>query len=167
MQITRHNEPNQTNGEPPVVGHQLPDFTVIQADGTTLIAQDLRGAYTLISVVPNIDTRVCSISTKRFNESVDRFHHINFLTVSTNTVADQAHWCAAENVHRMQLVSDQEHHFGGAMGLYIASDGTDARSVWIIDPQGKVAYRELITEQTHEPDYDSALAYLEAHQELN
>ncbi|MDN6433639.1 MAG: 2-Cys peroxiredoxin, partial [Lacticaseibacillus paracasei] len=24
--------------------------------------------------------------------------------------------------------------------------------------------RELITEQTHEPDYTSALAYLEAHQ---
>jgi thiol peroxidase len=50
------------------------------------------------------------------------------------------------------------------MGLFVADNHTDARSVWIVDGTGTVKYRELITEQTHEPDYTSALAYLEAHQ---
>ena len=166
MQITRHDEPIQTNGEPPMIGHALPDFEVTNAEGQTVRRADLAGQYTLLSVVPDIDTRVCSISTKRFNQSVDNFKHINFLTVSTNSIDEQANWCAAEDVHSMQLVSDSDHNFGEAMGLYVDNNGTDARSVWIINPEGKVAYRELITEQTHEPDYDSALAYLEAHQEL-
>lgn len=164
MKITRHGDTMQTNGEPPMIGHTLPHFTVTAADHNTLSEQDMLGTPTLISVVPDINTRVCSISTKTFNKAMDQFKGMHFFTISTNTVAQQQDWCAAEDVKQMQLVSDEDGTFGRAMGLYVASNNTNARSVWILDPAGKIVYRELIEEQTDEPDYSSALAYLEAHQ---
>lgn len=163
MQITRHGEAQQTTGEPPLIGHELPAFQAVTASGTAFDQSHLKGRYSLISVVPDIDTRVCSISTKNFNQSADRFDGINFYTISTNTTQQQADWCANEDVKKMQMLSDVDASFGRAMGLYVEANNTDARSVWITDPTGKIVYRELIVEQTQEPDYDSALAYLETH----
>jgi len=163
MEITRHDNPMQTNGTPPSLGANLPEFKVSDANGKTEETTDLLGKLTLISVVPDINTRVCSISTKQFNQAMDQFDGINFYTISTNTVAEQQDWCAAEDVTKMQLLADPDGDFGQAMGLYVPDNHTNARSVWITDADGKVVYRELITEQTHEPDYASALAYLETH----
>lgn len=115
---------------------------------------------TLISVVPNINTSVCSISTKRFNGEVDKYQNINFYTVSTNTPAEQKDWCAAEDVENMELLSDESHDFGEKMGLFVESAGIDARSIWIVDADNKVLYQELIHEMTNEPNYDAALDFL-------
>ncbi|MEA0973677.1 thiol peroxidase [Lacticaseibacillus paracasei] len=164
MEITRHGEALTTNGTPIELGEQLPTFTVTNAQAKPVTTQDLSKRLTLISVVPDINTRVCSISTKHFNEDMDASDHTDFYTISTNTPQEQQSWCAAEGVKKMQLLSDQNGDFGKAMGLFVADNHTDARSVWIVDGTGTVKYRELITEQTHEPDYTSALAYLEAHQ---
>ncbi|MFD1392571.1 peroxiredoxin [Lacticaseibacillus jixianensis] len=163
MQITRHGEVEQTTGEPPLIGHPLPVFQATTANGAPFDQSHLKGRYSLISVVPDINTRVCSISTKNFNQSADRFAGVNFYTISTNTSAQQSDWCANEGVKNMKLLSDTEGSFGRAMGLFVEANNTDARSVWITDPTGKIVYRELILEQTQEPDYDSALAYLETH----
>ncbi len=163
MEITRHGTPQQTNGQPPRVGQPLPAFTVTTADSQPFTPTALAGRYNLISVVPDIDTRVCSISTKHFNQSMDQFPNIGFYTISTNTVLQQQNWCAAEDVANMQLLADVDGTFGKALGLYVAENNTDARSVFIVAPDGTIAYRQLILEQTEEPDYASALAFLDAH----
>ena len=154
------NEPLTTNGQPPVVGANLPDFEVKKADGTFVKMSELINQPTLISVVPNINTSVCSISTKRFNGEVDKYQNINFYTVSTNTPAEQKDWCAAEDVENMELLSDESHDFGEKMGLFVESAGIDARSIWIVDADNKVLYQELIHEMTNEPNYDAALDFL-------
>ncbi|MDF7668279.1 thiol peroxidase [Lactobacillus sp. ESL0703] len=159
MKITRLNEPLYTNGEPPKVGDKLPDFTVVRADGSKATKADLLSKPTLISVVPDLNTSVCSISTKRFNNEVDKFDGINFYTISTNTLDDQKNWCAAEGVKNMEILSDESHNFGEEMGLYLES-GVDSRSVWIISADGEVLYQELVYEMTDEPDYDAALTFL-------
>ncbi|WP_461214938.1 thiol peroxidase [Lacticaseibacillus sp. GG6-2] len=167
MEITRHGNPQQTNAQPPRVGQTFPDFSVTIATDQPFNPAELAGHYNLISVVPDIDTRVCSISTKHFNQSMDQFQGIGFYTISTNTVAQQQSWCAAEGVANMQLLADVDGNFGKALGLFVAENNTDARSVWILAPDGTIAYRQLIIEQTEEPDYASALAFLEAHQPVN
>ncbi|KRM05624.1 MAG: thiol peroxidase [Liquorilactobacillus ghanensis] len=158
MEFTMHEKTVVTNGQPPVVGTDFPDFKLAaEPDGTVSLA-DVKGKYTLISVVPDIDTRVCSLSTKKFNQQVDNFPAINFLTVSTNTPEQQKNWCAAEGVSKIKLLSDQEHQFGLALGLYIETAGIDARSIWLLDKNGTIIYRELVKEMTHEPDYEQVLA---------
>ncbi|BDR60546.1 thiol peroxidase [Lactobacillus xylocopicola] len=162
MQITMRQEKLATNGQPPLVGDQLPDFNLTVSDGSVQRAANLITKPTLISVVPNINTSVCSISTKRFNGEVDKYDGINFYTISTNTTDEQKNWCAAEGVKKMKLLSDKELDFGKKMGLYVEAAGIDARSIWIVDADRKVLYQELIQEMTNEPNYDAALTFLDS-----
>ncbi|RMC24367.1 MULTISPECIES: thiol peroxidase [unclassified Lactobacillus] len=161
MQITRNNTPLATNGQPPLVGTTLPDFQVERADKTNATSFDLITKPTLISVVPNINTSVCSISTKHFNSEVDTYEGINFYTISTNTLDDQKNWCAAEGVEKMELLSDNQRDFGKKMGLYIEEMDVDSRSIWIVDVNKKILYQELVHEMTDEPNYDAALEFLD------
>ena len=157
MKITFKGKEVQLLATPPVVGEEMPNFTILNKNNQEFTKSDLLGKISLISVVPDINTPVCSIQTKTFNKTMDQFPEVNFLTISTNTVADQQAWCAAEDVKNMQLMSDKNFSFGKATGLLIPKLGILARSVWILDPNGKILYRELVDEITHEPDYDAAL----------
>lgn len=140
----------------------MPAFTVKDAADTVKTGTQLFTKVSLISVVPDIDTRVCSLSTKRFNQEVDNYNNINFYTISTNTLEQQKNWCAAEGVAKLELLSDATAEFGKAMGLYVEEKGIDARSIWIVDTEGKVLYQELLTEQSDEPNYAKALEFLDS-----
>ncbi|WP_282708744.1 thiol peroxidase [Ligilactobacillus sp. Marseille-Q7487] len=160
MEISMKGTALQTMGKVPKVGEKITDFKLYDKNGQVVCAHDLFDKLTLISVVPDINTRVCSISTKRFNEEVDAFKGINFYTVSTNQPADQQNWCAAEGVSQMQLLSDKEASFGKAFGLYEPTKNIDSRSVWIINDKQEVVYQEVIIEQVNEPNYQAALDFL-------
>ncbi|WP_251547232.1 thiol peroxidase [Limosilactobacillus caecicola] len=160
MEITINGEKRQLVGNPPVVGEELPHFKVFDRDNQKVKTRFLFGKPTLLSVVPDINTSVCSLQTKKFNQKMDDFSGVNFLTISTNPVAEQQNWCAAEGVKNIQLVSDHEQSFGYAMNLLIPDEGVLARSVWVIDQDGKIVYREIVNELTDEPDYETALAEL-------
>lgn len=160
MNVTMKGEPLTTVGTAPEVGTQLPDFKLADKDGKTLAAADFKGQTTLISVVPNINTSVCSIQTKHFNADADKVPGIRFVTISTNTAAEQSTWCAAEGVKKMEMLSDAKEEFGRALGLFIPAAGINSRSIFIVDASGKIRYRELISEQTTEPNYSAALDFL-------
>lgn len=157
MKVTFKGKEVKLIGIPPEVGDSMPNFTVLNKDKHKVTKDNLLGKVSLISVVPDINTPVCSIQTKTFNQTVDQFPNVNFLTISTNTIQDQQNWCAAEDVKNMQLLSDENLFFGKATGLLIPDSGILARSVWILDPNGKIVYREIVDEITHEPNYDAAL----------
>lgn len=160
MKVTFKGKEVKLIGIPPKVGDNMPNFTVLNKDKQEVTKNDLLGEVSLISVVPDINTPVCSIQTKTFNQTMDQFPNVTFLTVSTNTIKDQQNWCAAEGVKNMQLMSDKDLSFGKATGLLIPESGILARSVWILDPNGKIVYREIVDEITHEPNYDAALSEL-------
>ncbi|EJN56499.1 thiol peroxidase [Loigolactobacillus coryniformis] len=160
MNVTMHGDPLTTVGEAPEVGTQLPDFKLSNKDGKTLTTDDFQDQTTLISVIPNINTSVCSVQTKHFNADADKVPNIRFVTVSTNTTAEQADWCAAEGVNKMEMLSDNAEEFGRAMGVFVPEAGINTRSIFIVDATGKIVYRELINEQTNEPDYSAALDFL-------
>lgn len=160
VEVTINGEVRSLVGNPPAGGEEMPHFKVFDKNDEKIKTRFLFGKPTLISVVPDINTSVCSIQTKKFNEEVDKYTGANFLTVSTNTIADQQKWCAAENVEHMQLVSDHEESFGYALKLLIPEEGILARSVWVMDAEGKITYREICPEIVAEPDYDAAIAAL-------
>lgn len=161
MDIFVNDDKFQTVGEPVSVGMELPHFKLIDADGNKVKTADLIGKVTLISVVPNIQTNICALQTKHFNSVIDKYADINFLTVSTNTVAQQSEWCAAEGVENMRMLSDEDESFGYAMNLYVPATAFDARSIYIIDAEGVVVYRQIIEVTGTEPDYADAQAKLD------
>lgn len=157
MKITRHDKPFATLTDIPEIGEQFPNFTVTNRAGEKVQLTDLLNQPLLISVVPNINTSVCSLQTKHFNEEVDQYAGINFVTISTNTPEQQAQWCAAQNVKKMQLLSDVKQNFGQQTHLLMDDSGLLARSVWVINTDGQITYREVVSEMTNEPKYDQVL----------
>ena len=146
-----------TLGKPLNVGDKFPDFTVLDKDNNEVKLTDLLDKPLLISTVPNIDTRVCSIQTKRFNEEVGKHSGINFVTISTNSVEDQSHWCAAENVKNMKMLSDVNHDFGEKSNLWVKDLDIIARSVWVVDQNQQIICSEIMPVQTDEPNYEQVL----------
>jgi thiol peroxidase len=145
------------------VGSAAPPFTLHYAEGgiQKLTLDNLKGKPSLISVVPSLDTPVCAIQTKKFNEDVASLgDKINAVTVSRDLPFAQARFCGAEEI-KMRTASDyQTHQFGTDYGLTIEELKLLARAVIVLDAEGKVAYKEIVPEVTQEPDYAAAMAAL-------
>ena len=120
---------------------------------------DLRGQVTIISVVPSLDTGVCDVQTRRFNQEAGALGgKVKVVTVSMDLPFAQARWCGNAGVENVQTVSDyQTASFGQAYGVLIEGLRLLARAIFVVDSQGKVAYVQIVPEMTHEPDYEAAL----------
>ena len=120
----------------------------------------------MFSVVPSLDTAVCSLQTKKFDESLAALGDtVAAYTVSLDLPFAQKRFCGAENVQNMQTLSDVHNHsFGKSYGVLIEGLPLPllARSVFVVDKAGKIAYAEYVSEVTSHPDYDAALAALKA-----
>ena len=149
----------QTNGDLPRVGEQAPDFTLVATDMSPVSLSDSAGKVRIISVVPSVDTAVCSLETKRFNTEMDSLpDNVVGYTVSVDTPFAQKRWCAAEGVEKMQLLSDfKGQKFLKDWGMYLSDLGIAARGVFIVDGDGKIAYSQLVPEVAEEPNYSEVL----------
>lgn len=161
MKLTFIGKPVETNKEPINEGEFLPDFKVLDANGNEFIKDNLNNKPALILTVPDVNSRACSLETKHFNRRADKFENVDFYTVSKNTVEDQKNWCAAKGVKSMNLLSDQDFSFGKATGTYVKDLDALARTVFAVDKEGKIVYREVVGEIGEQPDYRKAEAVAE------
>ena len=161
--ITFKGTPMTLEGEDLAVGSAAPDFAIHYADAgiQTLTLADVKGKPTLINVVPSLDTPVCAVQTQKFNEELGSLgDKINAVTVSRDLPFAQARFCGAEDIS-MRTASDyQTHGFGTDFGLTIEELKLLTRAVIVLDADGKVAYKEIVSEVTEEPDYSAAMASL-------
>lgn len=153
------NNPVTLLGKEVAVGDKAPDFTVLANDLSAVTLADSKGKTRLISVIPSIDTGVCSSQTRKFNEEVASLgEDVFLLTVSADLPFAQARWCAAEGLDNVQIVSDhRDLSFGEAYGVVIKELRLLARSVFVIDKDDKVSYVEYVGEGTDHPDYENAI----------
>lgn len=161
MKVTLKGTEMALEGVQPKVGDQAPDFSLKNQKNEEVSLKGLLDKPVLISVVPDIDTSVCAIQTKKFNQEAGKLANIHFVTISNNTREQQADWCAAEGVD-MQLLHDTDLSFAKAYGLFIPEFGHLARSIFVIDRDGKIVYEQIVPEIVDEPDYQAALKAAEA-----
>ncbi|WP_034550691.1 thiol peroxidase [Carnobacterium funditum] len=156
MEFTKKGKPLKVEGTLPNVGDKGPDFSIKNSKDEIVTLEDCKGMVTLISVIPDIDTRVCAIQTKSFNKEASELEGIKIMTISTNTKDEQKKWCAGEGID-MEMLQDTDLSFGKAYGIAIPELNVLVRSVFIIDATGKLVYKEVVSEMSDEPDYDKAI----------
>ncbi|HLR64018.1 MAG TPA: thiol peroxidase [Pseudogracilibacillus sp.] len=141
-----------------IVGNDAPNFTVLSNDLEEKTLDDFKGKVKIISVVPSLDTGVCSMQTKKFNEEVEKLDDVEVLTISMDLPFAQARWCGAEGVDQVTTLSDhREGDFGKKYGLLIKELRLLARAVFVVDSNDKVVYAQYVDEVTNHPDYEPAL----------
>lgn len=142
------------------VGDKLPDFTLVDNSLKPVTAADTAGKVRIFSVVPSLDTPVCDLQTKRFNEEAGKFgDKVKIYTVSADLPFAQKRWCGAANATNVQTLSDyQTGSFGQAMGTFIKELHLESRAVFVVDAEGTIRYAEYVPEIGEHPQYDAALA---------
>ncbi len=164
--ITFKDNPMTLLGDELTVGQSAPEFTLHYFDGglQALTKSDLAGKPTIISVVPSLDTGVCQIQTKKFNEQLGSMgDQIHAVTVSRDLPFAQNRFCGAEEIKALKVGSDyQSGAFGLAWGVMIDELKLLTRSVFVLDSKGSVVYSEIVPEVTSEPNYDAAINALKS-----
>ncbi|MDX2370102.1 MAG: thiol peroxidase [Colwellia sp.] len=141
------------------IGDKAPNFKVVDKNFAPIQLTDFKETALLISVVPSLDTGVCSLQTKRFNEEAAKLpKNITVLTISNDLPFAQKRFCKVENVDQIKVLSDSVwHNFGENYGLIIKNMGLLTRAIFVIDSQGIVKYKELVANISQHPNYESAL----------
>ena len=141
------------------VGQKAPDFTVVDNGLQPVTLATDAGKVRLITVVPSIDTPVCDAMTRRFNQDAAQLpDSVVVYTISVDLPFAQKRWCGNAGIDKVQTLSDyQERSFGLNYGLLLENLKLLARAVYVIDQNDQVAYAELVSEVTAEPDYTAAL----------
>lgn len=156
MNITRKGKLLEVPGKQLKVGDKAAAFSLKDLKGNTYTLDDFSGKPTILSIVPDIDTRVCAIQTKRFNIEASKIEAVNFATISNNTKEEQAAWCGQEGVE-MIMLHDPENTFGKSYSLLIPEVNHYARSIYVLDQEGIIRYEEIVPEMSQEPDYEKAI----------
>ncbi|MCF6435122.1 MULTISPECIES: thiol peroxidase [Pseudoalteromonas] len=146
------------------VGQQAPDFKVVDGSFVPVTLTDFKDKAVLISVVPSLDTGICSLQTKHFNEKVaGEFGDVVMLTISADLPFAQKRFCQTEGIDKIQTLSDSVwHDFGKNYGLYIKDMGLLSRAVFVLNKEHKIVYKQLVENLATEPNYDQTLAALKA-----
>ena len=157
--VTMKGNPITLMGSELQVGDKAPDFVAIDNDLNPVSFDSFRGKVCIISSVPSLDTPVCDMETRRFNDEAGRLgDDVEILTISMDLPFAQKRWCGAAGVDRVQTLSDhRDAAFGQAYGVLIKGLRLLARAVFVVDKEGTIRHIELVKEIASEPDYDSVL----------
>jgi thiol peroxidase len=157
--VTMKGNPLTLLGSEITPGMAAPDFSVVDNDLGPVSLSSFKGKVVIVSAVPSLDTPVCDMETRRFNQEAQNLgDKVKVLTVSMDLPFAQKRWCGNAGVENVQTVSDyQTASFGQAYGVLIDGLRLLARAIFVIDASGKVAYVQVVPELTHEPDYAAVL----------
>lgn len=155
--------PVHTVGDLPTVGSQAPAYQLVGAGLSEVTNADQAGKRVVLNIFPSVDTGICAESVRRFNELAADLDNTVVLNVSADLPFAQARFCGAEGIDNVVVGSAFRSDFGRDYGVTLVDGpmaGLLARSVIVLDTEGKVTYVQLVDEITTEPDYDAALAAL-------
>lgn len=163
MAVTLGGTPIDVSGNFPKVGETAPDFKLVNKDLADVSLADFAGKKKILNIVPSLDTPVCAISTKKFNDAA--VGNTTVLIISADLPFAMSRFCDAESANNVVTLSTMRGgaEFMKAYGVAITSGplaGITARAVVVLDEANKVIYTELVPEIKQEPDYDAALAAL-------
>lgn len=162
--ITLDGNPAQTRGDLPEVGASAPDFVLTNGKLQDVTRSDFGNQTLILNIFPSVNTGVCSMTIKKFNERIDGRDDATVLCISADLPFSQQQFCGAAGLKNVEMLSTFRHPgFGDDYGTYITTgpfEGLQCRAALVIGDGGEVRYSELVREIGDEPDYDAIMAAL-------
>ena len=135
------------------------DFKVVDEALNEVTLKDFAGKIKLISVTPSLDTPVCDMQARNFENEATKFSDdVVFLNISVDLPFAISRFCKSNNITKIKTLSDyKERNFGENYGVLIKELQLLSRAVFIIDKEDIVRYVEIVPEVTNHPDYKKAI----------
>jgi peroxiredoxin len=132
--------------EPLAVGTQAPDFHLKDTPDQRVSLSDFAGRPVVLAFYPADFSPVCSNEMSLFNELIDEFRRYDaqMLGISVDNV-----WChlafAKDRNIQFPLLSDfhPKGEVSKAYNAYREDDGESERALYVIDPDGKIAWSHI------------------------
>ncbi|GDX59506.1 putative thiol peroxidase [Nitrosomonadaceae bacterium] len=162
--VTLAGNPIRVEGTFPKVGDKAASFSLVGKDLKDVTLTDFTSKKKVLNIVPSLDTPVCAISTRKFNEKASSMDNAVVLIISADLPFAMGRFCDAEGLDKVVTLSTMRGgEFMKNYGVAITDgplSGITARAVVILDENNTVIYAELVPEIKDEPNYDAALAAL-------
>ena len=156
--VTLQGEPMTLLGDDLAPGALVTDFRLIGPDLSPVGWSELKGRPVLFNVVPSLDTEVCAMQTRRFNEELASLPDtLTVVTVSADLPFAQSRFAEREGIRHRILSDYRDLDFARVFGVAIKELRLLTRSIFIVDASGRVIYREIVPDLTQHPDYRKAL----------
>jgi thiol peroxidase len=163
--VTLAGNPIKVEGAFPKVGDQAPDFSLVNRDLKDVTLADFAGKKKVLNIVPSLDTPVCAMSTRKFNEKASNMENTVVLIIAADLPFAMSRFCDIEGLNKVVPLSTMRgSEFMKNYGVAITDSplgGITARAVIVLDENNTVIHSELVPEIKDEPNYDAALAALQ------
>lgn len=158
--VTFHGKKVALSGTEVKVGDKAPVVTLVDKDLKEVKVGGNTDYTQVFVVVPSIDTPICDLEARTFNEKASDFENTKIYVISMDLPFAGTRYCAAKGIDSITVASDfQEKAFGKAYGTLIGEGvlrGIEARVIFVVK-HGKVTYKQLVPEISQEPDFEAAL----------
>lgn len=163
--VTHSGKPIRIEGTFPQVGQKAPAFSLVNRDLEDVTLENFAGKKKVLNIVPSLDTPVCALSTRKFNEQASNMDNTAVLIIAADLPFAMSRFCDTENLDKVITLSTMRGaNFMKDYGVAIAEGpfaGITARAVIVLDESNTVVHAELVPEIADEPNYDAALAALQ------
>ncbi|WP_028325776.1 thiol peroxidase [Desulfatirhabdium butyrativorans] len=162
--ITLKGNPLPLAGALPQVGQNAPNAELVNNDLAPVQLESFRGKVLVLSSVPSLDTPICDMETRRFNQEAEKLgERVQIITISMDLPFAQKRWCGAAGIERVLTLSDyRAADFGTKYGVLIPAIRLLARAVFVVDAAGVIRYVQLVPEVGQEPEYGPILQAVKA-----
>lgn len=159
-QVTFKGTPMKLKGHMVSVGDTAPKAVVVTKDLVEKTVGGMSNKTQVLIVVPSIDTPVCNLEARTFNEKVASMKDVDFTIISMDLPFALGRFCEAEGIKNLTMASDFRYkamgeNYGVSIKTALLRDIL-ARAIFVIK-NGKVVYKQLVKEIATEPDYEKAL----------
>ena len=159
-------DPIEVSGAIPKVGDKAADFTFVKDDLSEGSLADFEGKKKVLIIVPSLDTGICQLEAKAFNQQMEGKDDTVGLMISKDLPFAMKRYCASEGLETIVNASDFRYNdFASQYNVEMTTGplkGLFTRVVLVLDQDNNITYKEEVDDITHEPNYDAAKAAVEA-----
>lgn len=157
--VTLKGNPVTLLGDEIKVGGKAPDFKALTYDLVEKGLGDFKGKIKLIASVPSLDTPICDLQIKRFNDEASNISKdVVIVFISMDLPFAQKRFCQEFKINKIKTLSDhRDADFGLKYGVLIKDLRLLSRAIFLIDKDDAVRYVEYVKEIGTPPDYEGAL----------
>ena len=160
--VTLKGGPLTLLGEEVRVGQKAGDFKALDSNLAEKTLADFKGKIKLIASVPSLDTPICDMEIKRFNDEASKLSKdLAIIFISMDLPFAQKRFCQEFDINKVKTLSDhRDADFGVKFGVLIKELRLLARAIFVLDKEDNIKYVEYVKELGNPPNYTAALKAL-------
>jgi peroxiredoxin len=145
------------------VGQAAPDFSLKGPGGQLVSLSEYRGKHHVVLVFfPLAFSPVCSHQLPTIEKEIGRIRGLGAVVLGVSVDSHYANAAFAERLRlSFPLLSDFKRRASAAYGVLLEEAGHAGRALFVVDKQGRVAYKDVSPTPADLPSNESLLAALE------